>query len=434
MFNLLLSADNPFLSFTDDKTVMMLVYLTIALAAAVFIIGILVKRFRKEQFADFSKTAIGIAIGYSVAVVVFMIYLSFSTTELGFANGSAFVPLLFYPILSAIIIIVAGAICFWVVSLFNKKALKPIGIAVAILELGAFIATMVCMTKFYEIISNDPAYAEETYLDFDLVNTTGLITAAVVIMVFLAIVYVIGTKRKEISDTKSIVYGAISVAMSFALSYIRFLKLGQGGSITFASLLPLIVYCCMFGTRRGIIVCVIYGVLQSIQDPFIIHPMQFLLDYPLAFGLIGVSGIFMEKGVFKKNKVAAFIAGAVLAVLLRYACHVCSGIFAFASYADVEKYGSVIAYSFAYNSFALIDMLISIVAGTVLFASRAFTKQMTLVTEAPVNEQDVSQEFDDDDEDNENFFDEKNEAAELDAKENEKADVDNDGVVTKDAD
>ncbi|MEG2450838.1 MAG: energy-coupled thiamine transporter ThiT, partial [Clostridia bacterium] len=215
-------------------------------------------------------------------------------------------------------------------------------------------------------------------LDFATVNTTGLIVAAVIIMVVLAVFFLLGSKHKDENNTKSLVYGAIAIAMSFALSYIKFLKLGQGGSITFASLLPLIIYCCMFGTRRGIVVCLIYGVLQAIQDPFIIHPMQFLLDYPLAFGLIGVSGIFMEKGLFKKHKVVAFILGAVLAVLLRYSCHVCSGIFAFASYANIEKYGTAIAYSFAYNSFSLVDMLISIVAGSALFASRAFTKQMSV--------------------------------------------------------
>ena len=136
------------------------------------------------------------------------------------------------------------------------------------------------------------------------------------------------------------------------------------------------IYCCMFGTRRGLIVCTIYGVLQALQDPFIIHPMQFLLDYPLAFGLIGVSGIFMEKGVFKDKKVVAFLLGGVLAVVLRYACHVCSGVFAFADYADLDKYDTAIAYSMAYNSFAFVDMLIALVAGSTLFASKSFAALM----------------------------------------------------------
>ena len=107
------------------------------------------------------------------------------------------------------------------------------------------------------------------------------------------------------------------------------------------------IYCCMFGTRRGLIVCTLYGAMQALQDPYIIHPMQFLLDYPLAFCLIGVSGIFMEKGVFKNHKILAFLLGGVIAVVLRYACHVCSGVFAFADYADLEKYSSAAAYSLA---------------------------------------------------------------------------------------
>ncbi|MEG1529659.1 MAG: energy-coupled thiamine transporter ThiT [Clostridia bacterium] len=378
MFMQLLSAENPLIAFTKDKTVLMLVYLTIALFVGALIVGLLVKKFSNEKFGDFKKTALGIAIGYAISVLVIMTYISFADTELGFAGGKAIVPLLFYPILTMLIVAVAGGLAMWIASLFSKKAVKIVGITTAFAEAGAFVATMICMSKFYSIISKDPAYADETWLDFATVNTTGLIVAAVIIMVVLAVFFLLGSKHKDENNTKSLVYGAIAIAMSFALSYIKFLELGQGGSITFASLLPLIIYCCMFGTRRGIVVCLIYGVLQAIQDPFIIHPMQFLLDYPLAFGLIGVSGIFMEKGLFKKHKVVAFILGAVLAVLLRYSCHVCSGIFAFASYANIEKYGTAIAYSFAYNSFSLVDMLISIVAGSALFASRAFTKQMSV--------------------------------------------------------
>ncbi|MEG1662616.1 MAG: energy-coupled thiamine transporter ThiT [Clostridia bacterium] len=374
----LLSAENPLIAFTKDKTVLMLVYLTIALFVGALIVGLLVKKFSNEKFGDFKKTALGIAIGYAISVLVIMTYISFADNELGFAGGKAIVPLLFYPILTMLIVAVAGGLAMWIASLFSKKAVKIVGITTAFAEAGAFVATMICMSKFYSIISKDPAYADETGVYFATVNTTGLIVAAVIIMVVLAVFFLLGSKHKDENNTKSLVYGAIAIAMSFALSYIKFLELGQGGSITFASLLPLIIYCCMFGTRRGIVVCLIYGVLQAIQDPFIIHPMQFLLDYPLAFGLIGVSGIFMEKGLFKKHKVVAFILGAVLAVLLRYSCHVCSGIFAFASYANIEKYGTAIAYSFAYNSFSLVDMLISIVAGSALFASRAFTKQMSV--------------------------------------------------------
>ena len=297
-------------------------------------------------------------------------------------------PMLFYPILATLIVAVAGAIAMLVCSIFSQKAFKISGLVTGLLLLGGFIATMVEMSIYYKDVKDYYPGA----------NLVGMIVSAVVFMALLVIMWFVGDKRK-VNDTRAIVYGAISIALSFALSYARLFKFPQGGSITFASLLPLMIYCCMFGTRRGLIVCTLYGVLQALQDPYIIHPMQFLLDYPLAFGLIGVSGIFMEKGVFKNHKVVAFLLGGVIAVVLRYACHVCSGVFAFADYADLEKYDTAIAYSMAYNSFAFVDMAIALVAGSALFASKSFSA--TMVASGDLNkpeqteEQLVEEELDD---------------------------------------
>lgn len=343
----------------SDKLQFVALYLAVALAAAFIVVGLLVWFFKRDKFADFKKYAIGIVTGFALTMVVVFAYVKFQ------CNIDDMQAKLFYPILATLITVVAGAIAMLVSSLFSKKAVKISFIVTAVLTLGCFIATMVLMAQYYGDIA-------EYYPNANLV---GMIVSAVVFMVIMAVLWFVGDKRK-MSDTRSIVYGAISIALSFALSYAKLFKLPQGGSVTFASLLPLMIYCCMFGTRRGLIVCTIYGVLQALQDPFIIHPMQFLLDYPLAFGLIGVSGIFMEKGVFKDKKVVAFLLGGVLAVLLRYACHVCSGVFAFADYADLDKYDTAIAYSMAYNSFAFVDMIIALVAGSTLFASKSFAALM----------------------------------------------------------
>lgn len=343
----------------SDKLQYVALYLAVSIVAAFIAIGLLVWHFKKEKFADFKKYAVGIVTGFAVTMVVVFAYVKFQ------CNIDDMQAKLFYPILATLITVVAGAIAMLVSSLFNDKAVKISFIVTAVAVLGCFIATMVLMAQYYGDVA-------ENYPNANLV---GMIVSAVVFMAIMVVMWFVGDKRK-MSDTRSIVYGAISIALSFALSYARIFKLPQGGSVTFASLLPLMIYCCMFGTRRGLIVCTIYGVLQALQDPYIIHPMQFLLDYPLAFGLIGVSGIFMEKGVFKDKKVVAFLLGGVIAVVLRYACHVCSGVFAFADYADLDKYGTAIAYSLAYNSFAFVDMLIALVAGSVMFASKSFTALM----------------------------------------------------------
>ncbi len=343
----------------SDKLQFVALYLAVALVAAFIIVGLLVWFFKKEKFADFKKYAVGITTGFAVTMVVVFAYVKFQ------CNIDDMQAKLFYPILATLITVVAGAIAMLVSSLFSNRAKNFFFPPPAVLTLGCFIATMVLMSQYYGDIADYYPNA----------NLVGMIVSAVVFMVIMVVMWFVGDKRK-MSDTRSIVYGAISIALSFALSYAKLFKLPQGGSVTFASLLPLMIYCCMFGTRRGLIVCTIYGVLQALQDPFIIHPMQFLLDYPLAFGLIGVSGIFMEKGVFKDKKVVAFLLGGVLAVVLRYACHVCSGVFAFADYADLDKYDTAIAYSMAYNSFAFVDMLIALVAGSTLFASKSFSALM----------------------------------------------------------
>ena len=343
----------------SDKLQFVALYLAVALVAAFIIVGLLVWFKRRDKFADFKKYVVGITTGFAVTMVVVFAYVKFQ------CNIDDMQAKLFYPILATLITVVAGAIAMLVSSLFSNKAVKISFIVTAVLTLGCFIATMVLMSQYYGDIADYYPNA----------NLVGMIVSAVVFMVMMVVMWFVGDKRK-MSDTRSIVYGAISIALSFALSYAKLFKLPQGGSVTFASLLPLMIYCCMFGTRRGLIVCAIYGVLQALQDPFIIHPMQFLLDYPLAFGLIGVSGIFMEKGVFKDKKVVAFLLGGVLAVVLRYACHVCSGVFAFADYADLDKYDTAIAYSMAYNSFAFVDMLIALVAGSTLFASKSFAALM----------------------------------------------------------
>lgn len=342
-----------------EKLQYVALYLAVALVAAFIVVGLLVWFFKREKFNDYKKYAIGIATGFAITMVVVFAYVKFQ------CNIDDMQAKLFYPILATLITAVAGAIAMLVSSLFNDKAVKISLIVTAALLLGCFIATMVLMAQYYGDIA-------EYYPNANLV---GMIVSAVVFMVIMVVMWFVGDKRK-MSDTRSIVYGAISIAVSFALSYAKLFKLPQGGSVTFASLLPLMVYCCMFGTRRGLVVCTIYGVLQALQDPFIIHPMQFLLDYPLAFGLIGVSGIFMEKGVFKEKKIVAFLLGGIIAVVLRYACHVCSGVFAFADYADLDKYGSAIVYSMAYNSFTFVDMALALVAGSTLFASKSFTALM----------------------------------------------------------
>ena len=363
-----------------DKLGYVVLYLAVAVLGLGLVTGVVLKKTNPSKLKDFVKVFSGVVIGIAVAVLVTMTYVKMQDTDVE--------PLLFYPVLAPLVTVLASGIALLVASSFGKKAFRVTLCVAGALALGCFIALMVCMSKQFDLVGSDYEHA----------STVGMIVSAVVIMALLVAVYILGGK-KDVNNTRALVYGAVAVALSFALSYARLFKLPQGGSVTFTSLLPLMIYCMMFGTRRGLLVCLVYGTLQALQDPYIIHPMQFLLDYPLAFGLIGVSGIFVEKNLFK-NKIVGFVLGALLAVGLRYACHVCSGVFAFADYFywDSElmsKYDSAAVYSLAYNSFALVDMAIAIVAGSLMLLSKSFVNQMTLASQPAVVEESDDEETDD---------------------------------------
>ena len=363
-----------------DKLGYVVLYLAVAVLGLGLVTGVVLKKTNPSKLKDFVKVFSGVVIGIAVAVLVTMTYVKMQDTDVE--------PLLFYPVLATLVTVLASGIALLVASSFGKKAFRVTLCVAGALALGCFIALMVCMSKQFDLVGSDYEHA----------STVGMIVSAVVIMALLVAVYILGGK-KDVNNTRALVYGAVAVALSFALSYARLFRMPQGGSITFVSMLPLMVYCSMFGTRRGLLVCLVYGTLQALQDPYIIHPMQFLLDYPLAFGLIGVSGIFVEKNLFK-NKIVGFVLGAVLAVGLRYACHVCSGVFAFADYFywDSElmsKYDSAAVYSLAYNSFALVDMAIAIAAGSLMLLSKSFVNQMTLASQPAVVEESDDEDGDD---------------------------------------
>ena len=354
-------------------------YLALAIIGIGTIVGILIKKFKPDYVKDFLKVLSGIVIGYAVAVVVIMTYIKMQDTDIE--------PLLFYPILATLITAIVCGIALLIALPFGKKPVQITAIVSGALLAGCFVALMVCMSKQFDIIGSDYEHA----------STVGLIVSAVVVMAILALA-VIFSGKKDTNNTRALVYGAVAIALSFALSYARLFRMPQGGSITFASVLPLIIYSMMFGTRRGVLVCLIYGTLQALQDPYILHPMQFLLDYPLAYGLVGVSGFFADKKLFKNKHIINFLLGGIVAVCLRYACHVCSGVFAFADYFYWDEelmstYATAATYSLAYNSSVFVDMAIALACGSIMLSSKAFVRQMT-TSALPLT---VAEEIDEDD-------------------------------------
>jgi len=145
-----------------------------------------------------------------------------------------------------------------------------------------------------------------------------------------------------------LVEGAVMIALSTVLSMVKLWSLPQGGSVTAASMVPILIFALRWGGKGGLFAAVVYGILQGIIEPFIVHPIQYLLDYPIAFGLLGITGFFN-----KNLRIAAF--GTVIALLGRYLSHVLSGVVFFASYAPQGM--NPLVYSMVYNSFVLVELL-----------------------------------------------------------------------------
>ena len=286
------------------------------------------------------------------------------------ADGDKLPSLLFWPIFALFVAFFALMLLLYL----RKRAPKTIQICIYVAIALCIIAAIICVAligKYYvDNIKGDDYYSP--YLK----KAPLYISAIVLLAAIIGLTFLFGRKENFKFDSRSVAFGAVCIAMSFALSYVRLFKLPQGGSVTLASLLPIMLFSYIFGVKKGLLVGLIYGVLQAIQDPYIIHPMQFLLDYPIAFSAIGLSGAFAKFDVFKKLPQVSLLLGGILASALRFLAHFLSGVCAFGTYAHDAGQNNIYIYSLAYNSFVFVDIAIVLAVGMLLFSSKAFMNEV----------------------------------------------------------
>lgn len=341
---------------TFDKAATVALYLTLAIIVFALVVGILVKKFRPDSFKNYTSALGAMTVGYSIGLIGILLFLKLDEYIAdGSIDNATFIPVVC--LLASVIIL---AVCGLIIAFFKPEKFRLFA-KIALSIIGAFVLAIIIAT----MVKNYQSGPVENVGNEVMLYVFTAILAGVII--FLAFFF--GKKNYSTNDSKSIVYAAVTIAMSFALSYIRFLQLPQGGSITLASLLPLMVYSYMFGIRKGLLAGIIYGFLQFIQAPWFYHPVQFLLDYPIAFGAIGLAGILHERKILEDKKVLQFALSAIFVSVLRYFSHVISGIFVFGS---SDPNYTAVAWSFLYNSFTFADIAICIVAGCTLFASKSF--------------------------------------------------------------
>ena len=174
--------------------------------------------------------------------------------------------------------------------------------------------------------------------------------------------------------TKILVEGALMIALATVLSFIRVVKLPWGGSITLLSMLPIVLFSIRRGVKAGLGVSFLFSLVQFIQGimdglfGWGLTPGSLiaciLLDYLLAFTVLGLAGLFRTKGV------GGWISGIALAVLLRFVMHFLSGVVIWKSFGQL--WGdffteNTVLYSLLYNgAYMLPEMIFTIIGAVAL--------------------------------------------------------------------
>ena len=217
----------------------------------------------------------------------------------------------------------------------------------------------------YDVVVND--WEETTYVP----TTLGNVLLAVILIALLCVAVVFArkyaAKQKSASEqtsvspdrksnksrltVKQLAFCAMAIALGTVLSNIKLFDLPYGGSVTLLSMFVICLTGYLFGLGAGIMTGVAYGVLQLIIDPYVLYPMQLVVDYILAFGALGLSGLFT-------NAKVGLIKGYIAGVLGRYVFSVISGWIFFGEYA--WEGWAPLPYSLAYN-------------GSYIFAEAAIT-------------------------------------------------------------
>ena len=157
-------------------------------------------------------------------------------------------------------------------------------------------------------------------------STAGKVAVMAVIVVLLILIMMGGKNSEKKTDIKALTVSALLIALATVLGQIKVFEMPQGGAVTLFSILPIAVCAYLLGTRRGVMAGFCVGLINLIFGPYVIHPVQLLMDYPIAFGAVGLAGI-------TRNYRNGLTTGYIIGLIGRYICAVLSGVIFFGAYA-----------------------------------------------------------------------------------------------------
>ena len=176
--------------------------------------------------------------------------------------------------------------------------------------------------------------------------------------------------------TSMLVFSAVMIAVGTVLSMLK-IDFVMGGGITICAMLPLVMISFKFGTKWGVFTAFVFSVLQCLLG---LDNVQYstsvgmaiaivLLDYIVAYTVIGFSGIFKNKAKDIKN---AIVFGIAVTFFARFICHFITGWMIWDALWPNEFGMAAPLYSLCYNgSYMLAEAIISSVCGIIIFKKRA---------------------------------------------------------------
>ncbi|MCR5332119.1 MAG: energy-coupled thiamine transporter ThiT [Lachnospiraceae bacterium] len=175
------------------------------------------------------------------------------------------------------------------------------------------------------------------------------------------------------TNSRKLTESAIMLAIATVLSLIKLADLPYGGSVTIASMLPIVIISYRHGIKWGLLSGLAFGVIQQL---FGLNTLSYatswqagvaiiLLDYLVAFMVAGLGGVFKNR----TNQPVALMLGSLLICVLRFICHVITGCTVWAGLSIPDS--AAFAYSLSYNATymvpeTIVTMLVAYYIGSVL--------------------------------------------------------------------
>lgn len=186
------------------------------------------------------------------------------------------------------------------------------------------------------------------------------------------VMLIVGLKSKPRVTVLQLVESAIMIGVATGLSFVKF-DLPYGGGVTLVSMLPIIIISHRYGPAWGIFTAFVYSVLQLMfgldnvgyATNAVMAVGVILLDYILAYTVIGLSGIFGQSR-------GAVAGGICFTFALRFLCHYVTGVWIWKEWMPEKFMGMTMKspwiYSGLYNGwYMLVELAVTLIIAMLIY-------------------------------------------------------------------